>query len=325
MTISLSDIKEPVKNEMRDFLPYFKSTMHTKVSFLNLILKYIHRKNGKQIRPLIVFLSSKMFGKPSSRTFIGASLIELLHTATLIHDDVVDNSYLRRNLFSINALWKSKISVLTGDYLLAKGLELATEHQEYGMLQTVSEAVQEMSEGELIQTKKMRKKMTSPEDYLTIINKKTATLISASVIVGAKSGDAEEKYLSGLKRFGEYAGIVFQIKDDLLDYEISNITGKPKGSDIKENKLNLPLIYAIENAASAERKRILNLLHNSVRSKYAIKEISQFVKNYGGIEAATETMKNYKEAAIQSLSECPDGEAKESLKNLMEYFVSRKK
>ena len=258
--VSLNQIKTPVKEELNEFEKYFHDYMKSHVSLLNIITRYVLKSKGKQMRPLLVLLSAKLIGKVNISTFHAASLIELMHTATLIHDDVVDESYQRRGYLSVNALWRNKISVLVGDYLLAKGLLLAIDNSEFELLRTVSDAVKEMSEGELLQIEKARKLDINEDLYFEIIRKKTAMLIAASSAGGALSAGANPEETLRMKTFGESLGIAFQIKDDLFDYSAGNKTGKPAGNDIREKKVTLPLIFALKQATSSEKRKILKIV-----------------------------------------------------------------
>jgi len=319
-------IKVPIKDEMKKFEPFFRSSMQTKVPLLNIIMNYLLRRKGKQMRPMFVFLTAKMLkDEVDESSYTGASLIELLHTATLIHDDVVDESYERRGFFSINALWKSKISVLVGDYLLSKGLLLAVEHNEYELLKIVSVAVQEMSEGELLQIQKSRKLNLSEEVYYDIIRKKTASLIAACTACGAKSSGADDSLVEKMWQFGEYVGMAFQIKDDLLDYQNNGGIGKPSGNDIKEKKLTLPIIYALDKSSLTEKKKMLSVVKRHNKNKQKVQEVIDFVIAKGGIEYASRQMHEYKKKAVDILEDMPDNEAKNALKELVNYVVTREK
>ncbi len=319
-------IQNSIKDEMDRFEPYFKASMQTKVPLLNLIMNYILRRKGKQMRPMFVFLSSKMLKQPvSESTYTAASFIELLHTATLIHDDVVDEAYERRGFFSINALWKSKISVLIGDYFLSKGLLLSVEKNEFELLKIVSVAVREMSEGELLQIQKSRKLNITEDIYFEIIRKKTAALIAACTASGAKSSGATDEEVEKMRLFGEYVGIAFQIKDDLLDYQSDGLIGKPKGNDLKERKLTLPIIYALQKASIKERSKILSDIKRNNKNKQKVQQIIDFAIQKGGIDYSHQKMMEYKDKAIDLLKDFPDNEAKESLKDLVTYVVIRKK
>lgn len=319
-------IKAPIKTEMEKFEPFFRSSMQTKVPLLNVIMNYILRRKGKQMRPMFVFLTSKMLNNEvRESTYTAASLIELLHTATLIHDDVVDEAYERRGFFSINALWKSKISVLVGDYLLSKGLLLAVENNEYDLLKIVSVAVKEMSEGELLQIQQSRKLNITEDIYSDIIRKKTAALIAACTACGAKSAGENDEMVEKMRLFGEYVGMAFQIKDDLLDYQNNGNIGKPSGNDIKEKKLTLPIIYVLKNASNADQKRILSIVKRHNKNKKKVQEVIDFVIANGGLDYTIERMEEYQQKALDLLKDLPDNEAKNSMTELVNYVVTRKK
>lgn len=320
-----SIIKAPVKEEMKKFEPYFREQLKTKIPLLSVITNYLLRRKGKQMRPMLVFLSAKLNGNISESTYVAATLIELLHTATLIHDDVVDETYQRRGIFSINALWKSKVAVLVGDYFLSKGLITALETDQIAVLKVVSDAVKEMSEGELLQIEKSRKLDITEDVYYDIIRKKTATLIAACTRAGALSVDASQDRLDAMKDFGENLGIAFQIKDDLFDYESNGLIGKPTGNDIKEKKLTLPLIHALHNTDAKNRRRILSLIRRHHKKERKVQEIIAFVKANGGLEYAKEQMNNYAQKAIESLSAYPEGDSKEAMKKMVEFTINRKK
>lgn len=322
---SINEIKSPVSSEIKDFELFFKSYMKTKVPLLDHITNYILRRKGKQLRPILVFLSAKIAGTPNHSTRTAAALIELLHTATLIHDDVVDDSYERRGFFSLYAIWKTKISVLVGDYLLSKGLLLAVENKEYRLLEIVSEAVREMSEGELVQIRKARRLNITEDEYFEIIRKKTATLIIACAASGADSVTEDDSIINKLKEYGEHAGIAFQIKDDIFDYQKTGITGKPVANDIKEKKLTLPLIYALSTASGPEKKHMLRLIKNNHNSTKKIKEIIDFVSKKNGLDYAVAKMEEHKERAIASLDGFPESNAKRALVDLANYITERNK
>ena len=320
-----SVIKEPIKEEMKKFEPYFREQLKTKIPLLDIITNYLLRRKGKQMRPMLVFLSAKLNGEVSESTYVAATLIELLHTATLIHDDVVDETYQRRGIFSINALWKSKIAVLVGDFFLSKGLSTALNTNQIEVLKVVSDAVKEMSEGELLQIEKSRKLDITEDVYYDIIRKKTATLIAACTSAGALSVQSSEEKLKAMKEFGENLGIAFQIKDDLFDYESNGLIGKPTGNDIKEKKLTLPLIYSLQKADSKHRRKILTKIRRHHKNERKVQEIIAFVKTNGGLEYTKEQMHKYSQKAIESLSIYPDGEAKNALIKMVEFTIKRKK
>lgn len=321
----IKSISAPIHEEMKKFNAFFNSSMKSTVPLLNIITSYLIRRKGKQMRPMFVFLSAKLHGDIGDSSYTAASLIELLHTATLIHDDVVDESYERRGFFSINALWKSKIAVLIGDYLLARGLLLAVENKEFELLEIVSVAVTEMSEGELLQIQKSRKLNITEDEYFQIIRKKTAALIAACAASGSKSVDANEEVVEHMKYFGENVGIAFQIKDDLFDYQKSDILGKPTGNDIKDKKITLPLIHALENTSSLERKQILNLIKRHNKNSAKVREVVEFVNKNGGIEYSIQKMNEYRDKALKVLDQFPDNEARRSLSELVNYTTNREK
>ncbi len=322
----LAKIKQPIVKEMELFEVKFIEAMLTKVPLLNRIMYYIVRRKGKQMRPIFVFLVAKMVsnGKITEKTYRGASIIELIHTATLVHDDVVDESNRRRGFFSINALWKNKIAVLVGDFLLSKGLLLSIDNKDFDILKLISIAVREMSEGELLQIEKARKLDITKEVYFDIIRKKTATLISVCCGIGAASVDSSQKEIEKLMSFGEIIGIAFQIKDDLFDYTNAKI-GKPTGIDIKEQKMTLPLIYAMNVCSNDEKKWLLTSVKKHNKDKKRVREILAFVKEKGGIEYAVNEMKNYRQKALDILNTYPDSNYKESLISLVNYVIDRKK
>jgi octaprenyl-diphosphate synthase len=319
----LNQISSPIQKELKLFSEAFRRTMKSDVALLNIITNYVLKQKGKQIRPILVFLTAKLNGQISEKTYTAASLVELLHTASLIHDDVVDESYERRGFLSINALWKSKIAVLFGDYLLARGLLLSVEHKAYDILNIVSDAVREMSEGELLQIQKSRKLNLSEEEYFTIITKKTATLIAACTACGVRSVTENEDQIRKMKQFGLKIGIAFQIKDDLFDYEKTTITGKPKGNDIQEKKLTLPLITALANAGNSERKDIINLINKKSSKRDTYNKVFKFVHEYNGLNYSRNIMNRYGDEALSILQEYPENDSRTSLENLVHYIVNR--
>lgn len=321
----LDKIQAPVDKEMRDFEPFFRSTMKSKVPLLDIITHYVLRRKGKQMRPLLVFLSARLTGSINQKTYIAASLIELLHTASLIHDDVVDDSNMRRGFFSINALWKNKIAVLVGDFFLSKGLLIAIDNEAYDLLKIVSEAVREMSEGELLQIEKARRLDISEEIYFEIIRKKTASLLASCTACGAKSVGSTDEEVEKLRLFGENLGIAFQIKDDLLDYKGTGLLGKPTGNDLKEKKMTLPLINALNNSSSSEKKQIINIVKNYNKNQSKLNEVIAFVEKKGGLKYAESKMIEYKNKAIDIISSYPNNETKESLIKLVDYTIMRNK
>ena len=322
---SIKKIIVPIKNEMESFEKKFKESISSDVAIVDKIMHYIIKRKGKQIRPIFVFLSAKLFGNISNSCYTAASLIELLHTATLIHDDVVDESNLRRGVFSVNAVWKNKIAVLVGDFLLSKGLLLSVKNKEYKMLEIMSRAVEQMSEGELLQMEKSRKLNVSEDDYYKIIRKKTAALISACCESGAVASKQCDTICEKMRLFGEYAGMAFQIKDDLFDYESNINIGKPKGIDVKDKKLTLPIIYSLNNVSYNQKKRIINTVKKDYDNGDKIVELYNIVKSCGGIEYSKKIMKKYHDKAISILNEFENSEAKDSLMLLLKFIISRRK
>jgi len=321
---TINKIKSPIEQELKDFEPYFKKSLQSDVPLLATILNFLYRTKGKQLRPIFVFLSAKLHGETNEFSQLAACSVELLHTATLVHDDVVDESYERRGTFSINALWRNKLAVLVGDYILAKGLQLQLEHKKYNFLHLISRAVQDMAEGEILQMKKSRKLDITDETYFEIIRKKTASLIATSMAIGTASVTANEELVEKMYRIGQDVGIAFQIKDDIFDYQAKGIIGKPTGNDIKEKKITLPLLYVLNNSASSERKRILGLIKHKNKNSAVVKELIQMVTEKGGLEYAEQKMNEFKEKAIIGLMEFADCEARQSLIELMDYITTRK-
>lgn len=318
-------IKEPICEEMELFEQKFRGAMSSKVALLNRITYYIVNRKGKQMRPMFVFLVAKMLanGKVNDRTYRGASVIELIHTATLVHDDVVDDSNKRRGFFSINALWKNKIAVLVGDYLLSKGLLLSIDNGDFDLLRIISVAVREMSEGELLQMEKARRLDIVEEVYYEVIRQKTATLIAACCAMGACSVMPEApELIEKMRLFGEYIGMAFQIKDDLFDYTEEAI-GKPTGIDIKEQKMTLPLIYVLNTCSKEEKKWLINSVKNHNKDKQRVKEVIHFVKTHQGLEYATAKMKEYQQKALALLEDFPASPYKESLELMVNYVINR--
>ncbi|RZP16926.1 MAG: polyprenyl synthetase family protein [Flavobacteriales bacterium] len=323
---TVSQIKQPIEYEMELFEKKFQLSMYSKVSLLNRITHYVVNRKGKQMRPMFVFLIAKMFnnGDVNDRTYRGASVIELIHTATLVHDDVVDESNKRRGFFSINALWKNKIAVLVGDFLLSKGLLLSIDNSDFDLLTIISTAVREMSEGELLQIEKARKLDITENIYFEIIRKKTATLIAACCEMGSQSVMASKAEVESMRQFGEYIGMAFQIKDDLFDYGTQKI-GKPTGIDIKEQKMTLPLIHTLNNCSKKERKWVVNSIKNYNTDKVRVNELIHFVKEKGGLDYAVSKMKEYQKMALAILQKYPDSTYKESLELMVNYVIERKK
>lgn len=322
----ISQIKLPVEKEMELFEKKFFESMSSKVALLNRITHYIVNRKGKQMRPMFVFLVAKMVaeGEVNERTYRGASVIELIHTATLVHDDVVDDSNRRRGFFSINALWKNKIAVLVGDYLLSKGLLLSIDNNDFDLLKIISVAVREMSEGELLQIEKARKLDITEDIYYEIIRQKTATLIAACCGLGAASVRPDSVHVGKMRKFGELIGMAFQIKDDLFDYGDEQI-GKPTGIDIKEQKMTLPLIYTLNNTTPEKKKWIINSVKNHNKDKKRVKEVITFVKTSGGLDYAISRMKEFQKEALAILEEYPNSEYKDSLELMVNYVIDRKK
>jgi len=321
----LANIKKPVKEEMAQFEAYFGRTMQSKIPLLKIILNYIFRRKGKQMRPLLVFLSAKLHGEIGESTYVAATLIELLHTTSLVHDDVVDDASERRGALSVNALWNSKIAVLVGDYMLSKGLLISIEKGRTDMLEIVSEAVQLMTEGELLQLQKARKLNIREDDYFRIIKGKTAALISACTACGARSVTNNPDTIQLMKDLGESIGIAFQIRDDILDYEGNGLTGKILGNDIKEKKITLPLIYSLEKASLSRKRHILRIIGNNKKSRSDVAEVISFVSENGGIEYAAVRMNQYHDKAMAILDTYPESEVKNSLREFVHYTVTRDK
>lgn len=322
-TGDLNQIKAPIQKELKEFEQHFKSSMKSNTPLLDKITYYIVQRKGKQVRPMFVLLSAQLFGAVNTSSYTAASLIELLHTATLVHDDVVDDSNKRRGFFSINALWKNKIAVLVGDYFLSKGLLLALDNNEFEMLKITSTAVKEMIEGELMQIEKARRLDIDEQIYFDIIRQKTATLIASACAAGARSTTTDEKTLARVWDFGVKVGISFQIKDDLFDYGTNDV-GKPLGIDIKEKKMTLPLIHSLKSASKKEIKWVKNSIKRHNTDKKRIKEIIQFVKERGGLEYAEKIMLQYREEALEILNEFPDNPARTALNQLVNYVTDRK-
>lgn len=324
MTLSIEDIQAPIAAEMQTFEQKFRQFMKSDVMLLDQIMNYIVRRKGKQLRPMFVFLTAGVCGGITESTHRGAALIELLHTATLVHDDVVDDSNYRRGFFSINALWKNKIAVLVGDYLLSRGLLLSVDNDEFDLLRIVSGAVREMSEGELLQIEKARRLDITEEVYYEIIRQKTASLISACCAVGARSAHATADVIETARQFGEKVGIAFQIKDDLFDYSEAEV-GKPLGIDIKEKKMTLPLIFALNQAGWRQKRRMINIVKNESDDPNRVSEVIDYVKKSGGIQYATDVMGRYVQQALSLLKTLPDSSYRHSLETLVQYTIERSK
>ncbi len=324
MVKSIDTIKGPIEKELKQFESRFRKEMRSPAPLLDKITFYIVRRKGKQVRPIFVFLSAKLCGEIGDATYTAASLVELLHTATLVHDDVVDDSYERRGFFSLNALWKNKIAVLVGDYLFSQGMLLALRHREHRLLEIVSSAVQAMSEGELLQIEKARRLDIEEDIYYEIIRQKTASLIAAACCAGASSTTQNEEHIERMRQFGEKIGIAFQIRDDLLDFGTEDI-GKPRGIDIKEKKLTLPLIYALDRAPRAEKRRIINNIRRYSDQPDKVQEVIEFVHQSGGLEYARKAMYDYRKQAFEILHTFPNSLVRQSLEELVLFVTERKK
>lgn len=309
---------------MKLFEQKFYESMQSNVPLLDKVTRFIVTTKGKQMRPMFVFLCAKLVGDVNEKTFRGASMIELIHTATLVHDDVVDESFKRRNFFSINALWKNKIAVLVGDYLLSKAVLLSTDHKDFDLLAVISRTIREMAEGELLQLEKARKLDITEEVYYEIIRQKTATLIAACCEIGVVSNNVDETMAKKMMEFGTLTGMAFQIKDDLFDYLTSNIIGKPVGIDIKEQKMTLPLIHTLKTASETDRKHYFNTIKRYNNDTKRVKELIDFVKSSGGLDYAISVMKDYQQRAKNILDDFPDSEAKHSLNLMLDYVIERK-
>ncbi|HEV8079678.1 MAG TPA: polyprenyl synthetase family protein [Chitinophagaceae bacterium] len=315
--------KKLIEVELKTFEEKFEEAVKSQTPLLDRIMKYVIKRKGKQLRPMFVFLSAKLHGTVNESTYRAAALVELLHTATLVHDDVVDESLERRGFFSINALWKNKIAVLVGDYLLSKGLLLSTEAGDFKHLHILSDAVKQMSEGELLQIEKARKLNMKEDIYFEIIRSKTASLLSSACSVGAWSTSKDEVIAEKMKLFGEKVGIAFQIKDDLFDYGNEDI-GKPTGNDIKEKKLTLPLIYTLNNTDRSKRREIIYIIKNQNKEKEKIRFVLDEVTNAGGIKYAHKKMNEYRDEALKILYEFPESDVRKGLEELVRYTTDRK-
>jgi len=324
MKPSLKQIQSPIQTDLKEFESHFRDSMKSNVALLDKIMYYIVQRKGKQMRPMLVFLTAQLHGDINKNTHLAASMIELLHTATLVHDDIVDDADKRRGFFSVSALWKNKIAVLVGDYLLSKGLLLALENNQFYQLKLLSRSVKMVIEGELLQQEKARRLDIKEEVYYDIINRKTASLLAASCAVGASTTTEDSKLIERMELFGEKIGMAFQIKDDLFDFGDKDI-GKPVGIDIKEKKMTLPLIYALQNANISDRKKYIRYVSKSEKNKKYVTEVVAFVKASGGLEYANQKMLEFQQEAFDILDEFPDSETKASLKMLIEYVTMRSK
>lgn len=323
--MTLDEIQRPIAAEMKAFEPHFREAMRSRAALLDRIMHYIVKRKGKQMRPMFTLLSARLFGPVNESAFVAASLIELLHTATLVHDDVVDGSPMRRGFFSINALWKNKIAVLVGDYLLSRGLLLAIDKGEFDLLRIVSHAVREMSEGELLQLEKTRNLNFSEDIYFDIIRQKTASLIAACCACGASAAGRPADEVERMRLFGEHAGIAFQIKDDLFDYGTGDGIGKPSGLDIKEKKLTLPLIHALQQVGRSDRRWMVDTVKNNNEDPKAVARVIDKVQQAGGIDHARERMYHYRDKALTVLHTFPDNGARQALEGLVHLTVERKR
>ncbi|MFZ4862464.1 polyprenyl synthetase family protein [Sphingobacterium sp. Mn56C] len=322
--LSLKEIQKPIATELTAFEAKFKQSMQSSVPLLDIITQYLYKQKGKQMRPMFVFFAAGLCGQINESTYRGASLVELLHTASLVHDDVVDDANERRGFFSINALWKNKVAVLVGDFLLSKGLLLSVHNNEHDLLKIVSEAVEQMSEGELLQIEKARKLDIQEDIYYEIIRKKTASLIASCCASGACSVKADPQTIAKMHLFGEKVGLAFQIKDDLFDFGMDDV-GKPVGNDIKEKKMTLPLIYALNQTTKSEKRRIINLIKNNNEDPEKVREVINFVRSSGGLDYATKKMMAYQQEAFDILKEFPDNAYNTGLQQLVKFTTERNK
>ncbi|EAT59424.1 polyprenyl synthetase family protein [Chlorobium ferrooxidans] len=322
--MNIKDVTASVNDEIEIFQQRYKTVLYAQNTLVDKVTRYVLKQQGKQIRPALVLLSAQLCGGVNESSYRAAIMVELLHSATLIHDDVVDGAEMRRGLASINALWKNKISVLIGDYLLSRGLLYSLEHKDYGFLHMVSEAVRRMSEGEILQIQKTRSLDISEEDYLSVISDKTASLISSACAMGAMSSTTDESAIASLKSYGEYLGLAFQIRDDLLDYTgDSKKTGKEMGIDIKDKKITLPLIYALSHASESEQKSIRSILKSAGKRASRSGEVVAFVKNKGGLVYSAEVAEGLAAKAVSSIAHFPESTAKRSLLQLVDFVMKR--
>lgn len=320
----LEEISKPIEGHLKEFNQHFRESMRTSIPLLDKITRYIVRRKGKQVRPIFVFYSAGLCGSINPSTFRAASLVELLHTATLVHDDVVDDSFERRGFFSINALWKNKVAVLVGDFLLARGLLLAVDNNEFDLLRIVSDATREMSEGELLQIEKARSLDIDEATYYEVIRKKTASLIASCCASGARSATTNAEKISWMHDFGEKVGMAFQIKDDLLDFGDSRITGKPNGVDIKEKKMTLPLIWFLNHLSEGERKKVIRLIRRHSEKRLRTRDLVKQVRESGGLEYAHQRMIYYRDEAMSILYRFPESVERKGLEDLL-YFTTERK
>jgi octaprenyl-diphosphate synthase len=320
---SIEPIQSLIKTELSEFESKFKEAVKSRVSLLDRIMHYIIKRKGKQLRPMFVFLSARLFGPSDESTYRAAALVELLHTATLVHDDVVDEAYERRGFFSVNALWKNKVAVLVGDYLLSKGLLLSLRNNDYEILQILSTAVEKMSEGELLQIEKSRSLNLSEEVYFEIIRNKTASLLASACSAGTWTTTRDKDKAEQMRLFGEKAGLAFQIKDDLFDYGSASI-GKPTGNDIKEKKLTLPLIYTLQNTNGSRKNELMYIIKNKNKDRKYVQQVIDEVVNAGGIDYASEKMMKLRDEAIAILHQFPENEIRNGLESLVRFTTDRK-
>jgi octaprenyl-diphosphate synthase len=323
-SISLQDIRRPIDGELDHFRTYFRAAMKNRVFLLDQVVQYLLRQKGKQLRPMLVLLTARACGGVTESSYRAAALVELLHTATLVHDDVVDEADRRRGMFSINALWKNKVAVLLGDFLLSRGLLLALDNKEYELLHIVSDAVRRMSEGELLQIEKARKLDIDEATYFSIISDKTASLIAACTSCGAHSAGVDDSTRAAMNRFGQELGMAFQIRDDLFDFGVKDV-GKPLGIDLQEKKMTLPLIHALSASDAAERKRIMRIVRQKKKSRTDVETVAAFVQQARGIDYARRTMHDYADRALAELETLPATDAREALADLVRYTITREK
>ncbi|MEP7266684.1 MAG: polyprenyl synthetase family protein [Saprospiraceae bacterium] len=321
--MNLKTIQQPISKELAEFEEYFKKAMHSQVSLLDRITYYLVKRKGKQVRPMFVFFSAQLLSEITPATYTAAALVEIIHTATLVHDDVVDDSMLRRGFFSVNALWKNKIAVLVGDYLFSTGLDLALKEKQFEVLYILNAAIKELSEGELLQIEKARKLDIEESVYFDIIRQKTASLIAASCAAGAASVSNDAEKIKRVKQIGEWIGMAFQIKDDLFDFGDDDI-GKPTGIDIKEKKMTLPLIYTLNKIDRSQKKEIINIIRNKSNDKKLVKKIIEQVKLSGGLEYSTQVMNDFANKAKNALLEFPSSQARQGLESLIDFTIQRK-
>lgn len=322
---SLQEIRAPIAEDFKVFRKIFRKTVKSKVPLLDVIMQYILKSKGKQMRPMFVLYSAGMLGKINDTTYRAATLIELMHTATLVHDDVVDDSFRRRGRFSVNYLWRNKIAVLAGDFLLSRGMMLALENKDFHLLEIVSGAVKDMSEGELLQLEKARKLDINEEIYYEVIRKKTASLLASCFATGAASVTTDAGLIEKMRIIGENAGMAFQIKDDLFDLQAGNKSGKPVGVDIKEKKMTLPLIYLLQNSTHAEKRKIINMVKKHNENPEKISWLIERIKQSGGLDYSMQKMKEFNDKAFEILDEMPDNSSRQSMKKLIKYNIERKK